>query len=69
MAKYDPATDTLGCDNCGGQYQFSEATGQVSANRDGVPCTHNYSGESVGRCLTKYTCNYCGDCYRIDSGD
>lgn len=66
---YDKVTDTFGCDNCGGQYMYSKSTGQVRLNKDGVPCTHSYKGELVGRCLRQYTCNYCGDRHQIDSGD
>lgn len=69
MAGYDSATDTMPCRNCGGQYQWSNPTGTVEANRDGIACRHSYVGENVGRCLTKYTCQHCGDSYKIDSGD
>lgn len=32
--------------------------------------THKYGyGETVGRCLTRYTCQICGSYYEIDSGD
>ena len=69
IAGYDKATDTFGCTNCGGQYMFGRATGQVRLNNTGEPCTHSYSGKTVGRCLTEYTCEHCGDRYQIDSGD
>jgi hypothetical protein len=48
---------------------FGRATGQVRLNNAGEPCTHSYSGETAGRCLTEYTCKHCGDRYQIDSGD
>ncbi len=71
LAGYDAGTDTLECDNCGGQYMFSKPTGWVGPNRDGEPCVHDYkgSGQKVGRCATEYTCKHCGDRYVIDSGD
>jgi hypothetical protein len=57
------------CHNCGGQYMYSSAKGEVRLNTDGVPCTHNYTSTNDGRCLTGYTCMHCGDRYQIDSGD
>lgn len=58
------------CRNCGGQYMYGKPTGKVRLRRDnGEPCTHKYSGYSAGRCLTRYTCEHCGDRYDIDSGD
>jgi len=69
IAGYDAATDTLPCSNCGSQYMFSKPSGLVNLNRDGVPCTHVYKGQNVGRCLTEYTCIHCSDRYQIDSGD
>lgn len=69
VATYDAATNTVACDNCGNQYMYSSAKGEVNLNRDGVPCTHVYTGENAGRCLTTYTCRHCGDRYQIDSGD
>ena len=69
VAGYDPATDTLACDNCGGQYMSLTPTGKVRANKEGKPCTHKYTGKTVGRCLHEYTCEHCGDRYQIDSGD
>ena len=68
-AGYDAETDTLECDNCGGQYQWGRACGQVSLNHDGVPCRHEYRGQNAGRCLTTYTCIHCDDRHQIDSGD
>jgi hypothetical protein len=66
---YDKETDTLACSNCGGQYMFGRPTGEVRLNKEGEPCKHSYSGRTVGRCLTEYTCSECGDSYQIDSGD
>ena len=66
---YRAEDDTVHCDNCGSQYMFGKPTGQVKLNREGVPCKHNYTGKTVGRCLTQYTCEHCGDSYQIDSGD
>lgn len=69
IAGYDKDTDTFDCTNCGGQYMFGSPRGQVRLNREGAPCTHSYSGQTIGRCLTEYTCSECGDSYQIDSGD
>lgn len=69
IAGYDKETDTLACSNCGGQYMYGKPIGEVRLNREGVPCTHKYTSQTVGRCLTRYTCNDCGDTYEIDSGD
>ena len=69
MAGYDEKTDTLPCQNCGGQYQWGRPSGEVNIDYSGQPCVHDYSGENVGRCLTEYTCKHCGDRYKIDSGD
>lgn len=69
LAGYDAATDTLGCNNCGGQRMYGRPTGLVRLNKQGQPCRHSYSSRTVGRCLTEYTCVNCGDSYQIDSGD
>jgi len=69
VAGYDPATDTLACNNCGGQYMYGNPRGQVRLDRNGEPCRHSYTSQTVGRCLTEYTCEHCGDRYQIDSGD
>ena len=69
IAGYDKATDTFPCTNCGGQYQWGKPTGEVRLNKEGQPCKHKYSAKTVGRCLTEYTCEHCGDRYQIDSGD
>jgi uncharacterized protein YbaR (Trm112 family) len=66
---YNEETDTLMCNNCGGQYMFGIPKGVVKHNQNGEPCTHSYTSQTVGRCLTQYTCQHCGDTYQIDSGD
>lgn len=69
LAGYDKETDTLACNNCGGQYMYGTPRGQVRLNHEGEPCRHSYTGRNAGRCLTEYTCENCGDRYQIDSGD
>lgn len=69
ISGYDKETDTFQCDNCGGQYMWGRAIGKVRLQQDGTPCTHKYTGKTVGRCLTQYTCMHCNDQYQIDSGD
>ena len=69
VAGYDKDTDTLACSNCGGQYMFGTPRGKVRLNKQGEPCTHLYHSKTVGRCLTEYVCEHCGDRYQIDSGD
>lgn len=69
VSGYDTETDTLKCTNCGGQYMFGSPKGEVNLRPDGTPCTHSYTSKTVGRCLTEYTCEHCGDRYQIDSGD
>lgn len=69
IAGYDADSDTLPCNNCGGQYMFGRPTGQVNVDFGGQPCVHEYAGANVGRCLTEYACKFCGDRYQIDSGD
>ena len=69
MSGYDRESDTFACKNCGGQYQFGKPTGEVKLNKDGVPCTHSYTGRNAGRCYTEYTCIHCEDRHSIDSGD
>ena len=66
---YRAEDDTIPCDNCGGQYQFSKPTGEVPLREDGTACVHEYKGENAGRCYTRYTCKHCSDVYHIDSGD
>ena len=57
------------CRNCGGQYMYGTPRGTVRLREDGTPCTHSYTSKTVGRCLTEYTCEHCGDRFQIDSGD
>ena len=68
-AGYDKETDTLPCNNCGGQTMYGRPTGRVPLRPDGTPCKHEYTSATVGRCLTRYTCKHCGSSYEIDSGD
>ena len=69
LAGYDKATDTLECDNCGGQTMEGRATGEVFLDGSGKPCLHEYNGKRAGNCYHVYTCRYCGHRYDIDSGD
>jgi hypothetical protein len=69
IAGYDRETDTFECSNCGGQYMFGTPRGEVLLNKEGQPCHHSYKSQTVGRCLTQYTCVHCDDSYKIDSGD
>jgi DNA-directed RNA polymerase subunit RPC12/RpoP len=68
-AGYDKQTDTLPCNNCGGQMMYGRPTGQVPLNSLGEPCRHTYKSKTIGRCLTDYTCTECGHQFYIDSGD
>lgn len=69
FAGYNAITDTLRCDNCGGQTMESNPTGLVPLRADGTPCKHEYVGVKTRNCYTEYTCKHCGDHYAIDSGD
>lgn len=69
ISGFDEKTDTLPCYNCGGQYMYGQPTGRVNLRSDGTPCVHKYTAKTVGRCLTQYTCEHCGNRYEIDSGD
>lgn len=69
VAGYDKETDTLACNNCGGQTMYGKPSGKVPLRPDGTPCKHEYTSASVGRCLTRYTCKHCGVSHDIDSGD
>ena len=66
---YDAATNTIPCQNCGGQTMSLNPTGRARLRPDGTPCHHQYRGVEAGRCLTRYICEHCGDTYVIDSGD
>lgn len=68
-AGYDKETDTLPCNNCGGQTMYGRPTGEVSLRKDGTPCKHEYNSTNVGRCLTRYNCVHCTFSFNIDSGD
>lgn len=69
-ATYDKATDTLACDNCGGQTMSLRATGHTR-KRPGTDegCLHSFVGRKAGRCYTEHTCKHCGLSYGIDSSD
>ena len=70
IAGWDAETDTMCCKNCGGQTMSVHGIGQVPLRKDNnEPCVHKYLGQQAGRCYWKYTCEYCGDNYSIDSGD
>ena len=72
IAGLDPKTDTLPCNNCGGQTMSMRATGAVRVDPtdpEGRGCKHEYQGRNAGRCYTIYTCRKCGDQYDIDSSD
>ena len=66
---YSPLTDTVNCQNCGGQTMMQEATGKSRLRSDGTPCLHEYVVKRQGYCYTVYTCIHCGYSYDIDSGD
>jgi len=68
-AGYDASSNTLPCNNCGGQRMYGSPTGRVNLRSDGTPCKHEYTSQSRGRCYTVYTCKHCGYSYDIDSGD
>jgi hypothetical protein len=57
------------CSNCGGQTMSGKATGTTLLNKEGVPCRHEYTSRTLGRCYTGYTCKHCGLHFAIDSGD
>lgn len=67
---YDKESDTLKCNNCGGQTMYGSPTGKVNLRKDnGEPCKHEYTSQLAGRCYTVYTCKHCDYRYDIDSGD
>jgi hypothetical protein len=68
IAGYDAASDTFECTNCGGQYMYGRPTGEVNIDKNGNACVHSYKSNKIGRCLTEYICEHCGDKYHIDSG-
>jgi hypothetical protein len=69
IAGYDKETDTLQCDNCGGQRMYGRPTGKTRARADGTPCVHEYTSQNLGRCYNRYTCKHCEYAYDIDSSD
>lgn len=70
IAEYDPVTNTIPCNNCGGQKMFTKPSGIVPLRWfDNSPCEHEYSTRVMGNCYTQYTCKFCTDMYNIDSGD
>ena len=69
LAGYDKDTDTLPCDNCGGQMMYGKPSGLVNLRINGTPCEHEYAGTKLGNCLHRYTCKHCPSHYTIDSGD
>ena len=70
IAEYDPVTNTIPCNNCGGQKMFTKPSGIVLRRLlDGKPCEHKYSANTISNCYTRHHCMYCGDSYNIDSGD
>jgi hypothetical protein len=49
---------------------FGKPTGKVRLRHDdNTPCAHEYTGSTIGRCLTRNTCKHCGDQYEVDSSD
>lgn len=70
LATYDRETDTLACNNCGGQTMSLKATGETTIDpATGLGCLHNFEGRNAGRCYTVYTCTKCQATYGIDSSD
>lgn len=69
ISGYDEETDTFSCRNCGTQYMFGKPLGIVPLNKEGNPCTHSYTIETVGKSFHKYYCKHCGDTFHVDSGD
>lgn len=67
---YEKTTDTLPCDNCGGQTMAGKAFGETKADPlTGLGCLHDFKGRNAGRCYTVYTCAKCRASYSIDSSD
>lgn len=70
VAGYDAATDTLACDNCGGQTMSLKATGMTRIDpTTGLGCMHEFTHTLAGNCYHRYDCGRCGARYHIDSGD
>lgn len=66
---YDADSDTLPCNNCGGQTMWGEPSGVVSLRDDDTPCVHEYDCRKKGRCYHVYYCKHCSYSFDIDSGD
>ena len=60
----------IGCNNCGGQYMYSNPKGEVPLRPDGTPCLHEYTQAmtTTFRSLHKFNCKHCHDSFTIDSG-
>ena len=69
IAGYNKETNSLPCNNCGGQTMFGSPSGKVPLRKDGTPCNHEYESKTIGRCLTRYSCKHCSSSHDIDSGD
>lgn len=67
---YDQETDSLPCNNCGGQTMELKATGLVPVDpATGEGCMHQFEGRNAGNCYTVYKCTKCHYSFPIDSGD
>lgn len=62
-------TESVPCNNCGGQTQTGKPTGYVYVREGGVPCTHQYTSQQMSMSYRKLTCIKCGATHFIDSGD
>lgn len=71
LSGYDKTTDTLACNNCGGQTMSLKAVGYTKkpTPEATIGCKHEYEGRNAGNCYTIYHCKICGSSYDIDSGD
>lgn len=71
LSGYDLVSNTLPCNNCGGQYMYTSPKGMVRLRPDGNPCMHDYKdvSDTHFRSLRNYQCTHCQDSYEIDSGD
>lgn len=69
MQGYSQKDDSLPCQNCGGQYQFSVPTGRVNLNESGSPCVHEYKVQKVSGFMIEYVCDRCRDQYVVDTLD
>lgn len=68
---YDKVTDTLVCNNCGGQTMSLRARGYTKKRKpkDTEGCTHEYVGHRAGNCYWVYNCKHCASSCDVDSGD